>query len=72
MFLETITVPLPPSAQEAAEQLVVHLYRVSGWNGNPVNRQPEEHSAIGWFSLAQAITLPLAEPIYPELFARYL
>ena len=38
----------------------------------PVNRQPEEHSVIDWFSQAQANELPLADPIYPELFARYL
>ena len=72
MFLETMRLPLPSSAHEAADELIVHLYRVSGWSGIPVNRQPEEHSTIGWFTLAQAITLPLADPMYPALFARYL
>lgn len=32
----------------------------------------DEHSAIGWFSLAQATQLPLAHPTYPMIFARYL
>ena len=67
-FLETLTLSLP----EAAEQLIVHLYLVTGWRGVPFNRQPEEHSLIHWFSLAEAIQLHLADPSYPRLFARYL
>ena len=68
-FLETLTFSLPtlPPAR-----MTVHLYRVSAWTGTPVNRQPEEHSAIGWFSLAQAAQLSLADPSYPMLFERYL
>jgi 8-oxo-dGTP diphosphatase len=63
-ILETINKP--------ANQLTVHLYLVTAWAGTPVNRQPEEHSEIGWFSLAQAMQLPLADPTYPTIFARYL
>jgi mutator protein MutT len=63
-FLEMFKVP--------SEQLTLHLYLVTAWSGTPVNRQSEEHSAIGWFSLAQATQLPLAHPSYPALFARYL
>ena len=63
-YLETL--------REPAEQLVGHLYLVTAWTGTPVNLQPEEHSAIGWFSLAQAKELPLAHPIYPTLFERYM
>jgi|SRR5215211_8468312 len=69
-FLETLTQPLP--AREPPDLLTAHLFLVSAWTGTPVNRQPEEHSEIGWFSLAQAIQLQLADPAYPELFARYL
>jgi mutator protein MutT len=61
-FLETLTLP----------ELTVHLYLVTSWTGEPANLQPEEHSTIDWFSLAEAIQLDLADPIYPELFARYL
>ena len=68
-FLETLTFSLPTLPPE---QMTVHLYLVRAWTGTPVNRQPEEHSQIGWFSLAQATALPLADPIYPALFARYL
>jgi 8-oxo-dGTP diphosphatase len=63
-YLETLQVP--------SESLTVHLYLVTVWTGTPINRQLEEHSAISWFSLDQAIQLKLADPIYPSLFARYL
>jgi len=56
----------------ASASLTVHLYLVTAWAGTPVNRQPDEHSAIGWFSLAEATQLKLADELYPTLFARYL
>ena len=73
-FLETIRLSLPHLLQspETDEEMIVHLYLVTGWIGTPTNRQPEEHSTIGWFSLDQATQLNLADPIYPSLFARYL
>ena len=67
-FLETIKTALPAPDDE----LIAHLYLVREWTGTPVNRQPEEHSEIRWLSLREAVRLPLADPIYPELFARYL
>jgi 8-oxo-dGTP diphosphatase len=57
---------------EGADPLTLHLYLVTAWTGTPTNRQPEEHSEIGWFSAAQAEQLPLAHPSYPALFARFL
>jgi 8-oxo-dGTP diphosphatase len=63
-YLETLNEP--------SYQVTVHLYLVTDWVGTPINRQPEEHSAIRWFTLGQAIQLHLADPIYPMLFARYL
>src|SRR6266498_98859 len=72
IFLETLHVALLTSENEPADELTVHLYLVTEWRGRPVNRQPEQHSAIGWFSLVEAIQLPLADPAYPALFARYL
>ena len=68
-FLATLTVPL---STQPPGQITVHLYLVTAWEGTPANRQPQEHSQIGWFSLEQALRLPLAEPIYPSLFERYL
>ena len=63
-YLETLHVP--------AAELTVQLYLVNEWTGTPVNRQPEEHSEIGWFSLDQAIQLNLADPMYPQLFRQVI
>ncbi len=64
-FLETIIV-------DSADPLTLHLYLVTDWDGAPMNRQLEEHSEIGWFSLEEAVALPLAHPSYPELFGWYV
>lgn len=71
-YLETSTHSLPASPNEPSDTLTVHLYLVTAWDGTPVNCQTEEHSEIGWFSLAQAIQLDLADAAYLTLFARYL
>ena len=71
-FLETINLSISSPANESADQMTVHVYRVTAWTGMPVNRQPEEHSSIGWFTLEQATTLQLADSSYPLLFARYM
>jgi mutator protein MutT len=63
-YLETLHVP--------SASLTVQLYLVTAWAGTPVNRQPDEHSAIGWFSLAEATQLKLADELYSKVFARYL
>jgi 8-oxo-dGTP pyrophosphatase MutT (NUDIX family) len=70
-FLETLTLSLPSLVAEEPDEMIVHLYRVTEWTGSLLNRQPEEHSTIGWFSLKGAAALPLADPMYPTLFARY-
>ena len=67
-YLETVRLSLP----ESAEEMIVHLYLVTAWRGVPFNRQPEEHSVIHWFALAEASRLQLADSSYPMLFARYL
>ena len=71
-YLETITLSLPTLPNEPSDLLTLHLYLVTHWTGIPTNRQLEEHSAIGWFSLAEAIQLQLADPSYPMRFERYL
>jgi len=71
-YLETISQVLDASLDQPSDSLIVHLYLVRDWSSTPVNRQPDEHSAIGWFSLAQAVQLHLADPSYPVLFAQYL
>ena len=71
-YLETITSPLDSISNEETDLLILHLYLVTTWTGTPNNRQLEEHSTIDWFSLEQAVELPLAHPSYPVFFARYL
>jgi 8-oxo-dGTP diphosphatase len=66
-YLEKISFP-----SDAPDQVTVYLYLVTDWTGTPTNRQLEEHSTIDWFSLEQAVQLPLAHPDYPGIFARYL
>ena len=70
-YLEMFTIPLAEHSSESTDQMVVHLYRVTEWDGIPANRQPEEHSEIRWFSLAEACRLDLADGSYPMLFERY-
>ena len=65
--LQDISFPSEPS-----DPVTLYLYLVTDWEGTPTNRQLEEHSEIGWFSLEETAQLPLAHPAYPELFARYL
>jgi 8-oxo-dGTP pyrophosphatase MutT (NUDIX family) len=50
------------------EEVVVHFYAVSSWDGTPRNRQLQEHAEIAWFSLHEACHLRLAHPDYPALF----
>ena len=73
-YLETLTLPIssPDPQNQPAETLMVYLYRVTKWKGTPYNRQPEEHSVIHWFSVAEAAGLELADASYPGLFARYI
>jgi len=71
-YVETFHLSLPTTALEQPDLLTLHLYLVTEWVGTPANRQLDEHSTIGWFSLAQTTQLPLAHPTFLEIFARYL
>ena len=70
--LETIVQAVPGGDGNPSDELICRLYCVTSWVGTPVNWQPHEHSAIQWFSYAQAIQLDLADPVYPRLFAQCL
>ena len=71
-YLDTLTLSFSGTVGEKGEEWTTHLYLVTAWRGIPANRQPGEHSAIGWFSLEEAKELELAHPDYPTLVARYL
>ena len=45
-----------------------HVYLVNAWIGFPRNMQPEEHTEIQWFTIADALKLDLALPAYRGLF----
>jgi hypothetical protein len=55
-----------------AEPLVLHVYAVTRWAGTPRNRQPAEHSELGWFDLADAAALHLADPRFVDLFRQVM
>jgi 8-oxo-dGTP diphosphatase len=42
--------------------LSLTIYLVRSWEGDPVNRIPEEHSEIRWFDADVIQPLPLAHP----------
>jgi len=67
-FLETIQL----SPQAHPDPLILHFYHVTEWTGTPANLQPEEHSAIGWFSFEESSRLTLADTGYLALFERVL
>ncbi len=52
------------------ERLVLHVYAVTEWTGEPYNRLPEEHSDVAWFGIDDACRLALAHADYPALFRR--
>ncbi len=65
--------PLAELREEGAadgDALVLRVYAVTAWAGTPRNRLPDEHDAIGWFTLAEARALDLAHPALPALLRR--
>ncbi|HSL47100.1 MAG TPA: NUDIX hydrolase [Anaerolineales bacterium] len=70
--LEIIRDSVPDRDNMPYHDLIVHVYCVVDWSGTPVNRQPEEHSVIQWFSYDEAVQLELAHHSYPRLFAQCL
>jgi 8-oxo-dGTP diphosphatase len=64
--LATIGGPIP-------EPWRLQLYVVTAWQGEPDNRQPEEHAEIRWCALAEAqARLAAAHPDFPRLLAEVL
>lgn len=51
-------VPLP--VVSGVVGLTMFPYLATRWNGEPTNRAPEEHDAIGWFSREELTTLNVA------------
>ena len=62
-------VPAEPCATAVDGDLRLRVWRVDRWTGEPVNRSPDEHDALGWFGVDDLGTLALAHPGYPQLIA---
>jgi 8-oxo-dGTP diphosphatase len=62
-YLETVSAPSPTEG----DRIECHLYLVTEWNGTPTNRQPQEHSEIGWFRFGEVSHLELAAPEYERI-----
>ncbi len=44
--------------------LELYAFVVTRWSGEVMNRAPEEHDALGWFTGAELADLVLADPAY--------
>ena len=59
-------------ARELSEEIQVtpiDMFLVTRWKGAGPTIQGNEHSEIGWFSVAEAMTMPLAHPGYVEILS---
>ena len=56
--LEPIAAPLDDPG------IVTHAFLTRRWTGQPMNAEPDEHDAVGWFSAPELPRLRLAQPSY--------
>ena len=68
--LSSDDVAAEPHAELVEEGLHLSIWTITSWSGDPVNAAPDEHDLLGWFSLREAMALPLAHPHYPALLKR--
>lgn len=57
---------------DAEAGLDLTLWVSRRWRATPMNRQPEEHDAIGWFKRDQLAGLSFADPSYLPLLQNLL
>ena len=60
-------VPAAPIATAVDGDLRLRVWRIDAWRGEPANRSPDEHDALGWFTADEASALALAHPSYVGL-----
>ena len=51
-------------SEDGIEQVTFVLVGV--WRGEPANLAPDEHDAVHWFTLEEALAVPLAHPTMPD------
>jgi 8-oxo-dGTP diphosphatase len=49
---------------DTGDTVLLHLYEVTAWDGEPAPDAAGEHDKIGWFTIGDACALPLADPAY--------
>lgn len=64
-----VTRARPVDLPVAVDDLELHAFVVEAWEGTPVNLEPDEHDAIGWFGADEVAALRLAHPALGELIA---
>ena len=52
--------------------MLLTLFAVEAWEGEPTNRVPDEHDQVCWFGAADLRDLRLAAPAYLPLLTRAL
>ncbi len=60
-----------PHFQLVDDDLDLSIWKIDSWVGDPVNATPDEHDAIAWFALHDALALRLAHPDYPALLTEF-
>jgi 8-oxo-dGTP diphosphatase len=61
-----------PAGRIEAPGLQLAVWRVDGWDGEPVNRAPEEHDELRWCTAADLAVLSMAHEQYPTLLSGLL
>lgn len=60
----TIRQPKPIEIPFEPQNVTLHGFLVTNWDGDPVNAEPEEHDTIGWFTPDELGGLRLVDQTY--------
>lgn len=61
-----------PLLRRHDSEMLFEVWLVESWSGEVENAAPDEHDALGWFELREALAVDLADPEYPALITRAL
>jgi 8-oxo-dGTP diphosphatase len=67
-----IAPPREPPVLQLVDDLDLTVWVIRSWRGTISNAAPEEHDAIGWFELADALELHFADDEYRAMLRRVL
>lgn len=66
-FLLTVDEPFPEKNGAGK----YHLYLITDFNGEALNKQSDEHSFIAWFEFEEALKLKFVHPFYWIMIRRF-